>query len=101
MKKRTKERRSSTQSQFLSLLFSRNANPSSSLRKQIAEEFGMSPRSVQVWFQNRRAKEKKARKEEAVENIPPVLRNETPFLDAESANYIEYFSMFSQTRHKE
>jgi len=36
--------------------------PSQSLREELAQKLGMTPRRVQVWFQNKRAKERRLRK---------------------------------------
>ncbi|KAL5528590.1 hypothetical protein ACEPAF_7726 [Sanghuangporus sanghuang] len=38
--------------------FKRETKPNAALRKQLAAQLEMTPRGVQVWFQNRRAKEK-------------------------------------------
>ncbi|KAG0168607.1 hypothetical protein DFQ28_009298 [Apophysomyces sp. BC1034] len=38
--------------------FAMNVSPNSKLRKQLAERLQMSERSIQIWFQNRRAKTK-------------------------------------------
>ncbi|KAI9008373.1 homeobox domain-containing protein, partial [Gaertneriomyces semiglobifer] len=42
----------------LESVFRENPKPTSKMRERLAEQLGMLPRSVQVWFQNRRAKEK-------------------------------------------
>lgn len=55
-----KHRRRTTKSQFMVLekSFEDNAKPSASTRKTLADQLDMTPRGVQVWFQNRRAKAK-------------------------------------------
>ncbi len=55
-KKRT--RTSSEQLRILQKAFATDPMPSSSSRLALSKRLGMNPRAVQVWFQNRRAKEK-------------------------------------------
>jgi Homeodomain len=47
---------------LLDSIFRRTPRPSSVLRSEIACSFGMTERSVQIWFQNRRAKESRSRR---------------------------------------
>jgi hypothetical protein len=56
----TKHRRRTSRAQFklLEASFSENSKPSAAMRRWLAQKLGMTPRSVQVWFQNRRAKAK-------------------------------------------
>lgn len=54
-----RKRTSKSQLQILEKTFESNKKPDSTLRNQLSEQLGMTPRSVQVWFQNRRAKQKK------------------------------------------
>ncbi|EGG07485.1 uncharacterized protein MELLADRAFT_35504, partial [Melampsora larici-populina 98AG31] len=56
-----KHRRRTTPAQLnvLEAQFESNSKPDVVLRKQLAEKLDMTPREVQVWFQNRRAKTKK------------------------------------------
>merc|ERR1711915_11457 len=56
-----RKRTSKTQLKILEKTFESNKKPDSALRNQLSEQLGMTPRSVQVWFQNRRAKQKKAK----------------------------------------
>ncbi|KAI8332265.1 homeobox domain-containing protein, partial [Chlamydoabsidia padenii] len=35
-----------------------NTKPNATKRHQLAEQLGMTPRTVQIWFQNKRAKAK-------------------------------------------
>jgi hypothetical protein len=53
-----KHRRRTSKDQFKALetIFMSNCKPSANVRKELAQELGMSARAVQVWFQNRRAK---------------------------------------------
>lgn len=53
-KKTTKKQLDILEKRFLT-----NPRPDARLRKFLAEQLGMSARSIQIWFQNRRAKEKK------------------------------------------
>lgn len=52
-------RLSANQVCFLSLVYKHDPHPGPMLRRQISKDFDLSPRKVQVWFQNRRAKERK------------------------------------------
>lgn len=56
-----RKRTSKTQLKILEKTFEVNIKPDAVLRNQLSEQLGMTPRSVQVWFQNRRAKQKKAK----------------------------------------
>ncbi|KAF7968685.1 hypothetical protein HWV62_29688 [Athelia sp. TMB] len=53
-----RKRTSAEQAKVLEGIFATNPKPDSKLRARLAEELDMKPRGVQVWFQNRRAKEK-------------------------------------------
>jgi len=53
---RKRTRTSPEQLDTLVSFFETQPNPSMKQRKQLAEKTGMTPRSIQVWFQNRRAK---------------------------------------------
>ncbi|KXN66498.1 homeobox-domain-containing protein [Conidiobolus coronatus NRRL 28638] len=55
-----KHRKRTTKEQFLILesVFMHSAKPSLAVRKALAVRLGMTPRGVQVWFQNRRSKAK-------------------------------------------
>jgi hypothetical protein len=53
-----RKRTTSTQLKTLETIFKRDTKPNGPLRVELAAKLGMTPRGVQVWFQNRRAKEK-------------------------------------------
>ncbi|KAN0090786.1 hypothetical protein V8E55_004352 [Tylopilus felleus] len=57
-----RKRTSRHQLKVLEDVFRKDTKPNAVLRKKLAAELDMSPRAVQVWFQNRRAKEKALRK---------------------------------------
>ncbi|KAM0673538.1 hypothetical protein GVAV_002913 [Gurleya vavrai] len=54
-----RRRTSKMQLKVLEKTFETNVRPDAAMRKILGEQLGMTPRSVQVWFQNRRAKIKK------------------------------------------
>jgi hypothetical protein len=53
-----RKRTTSAQLKILEGIFKRDTKPNGVLRNKLAVELGMTARGVQVWFQNRRAKEK-------------------------------------------
>ena len=52
--KAKRKRASARQVEILRQAFAQNPFPSSETRRRLAEELGMTPRSVQIWFQNQR-----------------------------------------------
>lgn len=60
--KSKRTRASPEQLAFLEASFSKNPSPNCKLRESIAQRIGMPERSIQVWFQNRRAKVKIAQR---------------------------------------
>jgi hypothetical protein len=71
----TKKRIRTTPDQLrlLEKTYEREKIPSQSLREELALKLGMTPRRVQVWFQNKRAKERRLKKsmKEPMENYAP------------------------------
>ncbi|KAH7888470.1 hypothetical protein F5I97DRAFT_1804323 [Phlebopus sp. FC_14] len=57
-----RKRTSRAQLKVLEDVFRKDTKPNAALRKKLANELDMQPRAVQVWFQNRRAKDKHLRK---------------------------------------
>lgn len=55
-----RRRTSKDQFQVLEGSFQENSKPNATVRRTLAGKLGMTPRAVQVWFQNRRAKMKMA-----------------------------------------
>lgn len=54
--KKKRKRTAPDQLKVLEDVFSGHQHPNLLLRNQLAVQLGMTPRSVQIWFQNRRAK---------------------------------------------
>ena len=54
--KLSRRRLTADETRILNRVFERNPKPNGMLRDQLAVQLNMSPRNVQVWFQNRRAK---------------------------------------------
>ncbi|KAF5380621.1 hypothetical protein D9615_004545 [Tricholomella constricta] len=74
-----RKRTSPSQLRVLESVFKRDTKPNGPLRVQLAAELGMNPRGVQVWFQNRRAKEKgKASKAAKADQREPQDHPESP-----------------------
>ncbi|KAG9534770.1 hypothetical protein KCU71_g22315, partial [Aureobasidium melanogenum] len=78
---KNQKRQRATQDQLITLEmeFNKNPTPTAAVRERIADEINMTERSVQIWFQNRRAKIKNiARKSiengEDCESIPESMR---------------------------
>lgn len=76
-----KHRKRTTKAQLkvLEQTFETNIRPDANMRKKLGEQLGMTPRSVQVWFQNRRAKIKKLTQKKAAQQ-----ENSNNTRDAES-----------------
>lgn len=78
---KNQKRQRATQDQLttLELEFSKNPTPTADVRDRIAAEINMTQRSVQIWFQNRRAKIKLLAKKhlengEDLDSIPESMR---------------------------
>ncbi|EOB13276.1 Homeobox protein HD-10 [Nosema bombycis CQ1] len=65
--------------------------PDSALRKKLGEQLGMTPRSVQVWFQNRRAKIKK--QQQSMENRSSPIMNYIPQRRYKTSEEFELYPM--------
>ncbi|EHA52524.1 Transcription elongation factor SPT4 [Pyricularia oryzae] len=78
---KNQKRQRATQDQLTTLEqeFAKNPTPTATVRDRIAEEINMTERSVQIWFQNRRAKIKLMAKKsletgEDIDSIPESMR---------------------------
>ncbi|KAK2755054.1 hypothetical protein FQN54_006582 [Arachnomyces sp. PD_36] len=78
---KNQKRQRATQDQLttLELEFNKNPTPTAAVRERIAQDINMTERSVQIWFQNRRAKIKMIAKKsietgEDCDSIPESMR---------------------------
>lgn len=63
-----RHRTSRDQLKILEKSFSENSKPSATVRRILAQKLEMTPRGVQIWFQNRRAKAKLLRRRSCIQN---------------------------------
>jgi len=56
-----RQRISSEQSEILEEVYKQKRSPGPNLRNQLATQLQMTPRRVQIWFQNKRAREKRSK----------------------------------------
>jgi hypothetical protein len=68
-----KHRKRTSRAQFkvLEKTFLENPKPNAAIRRWLAQKLSMTPRGVQVWFQNRRAKEKTINAKKPAVTTPP------------------------------
>lgn len=71
---RKRTRATADQLSVLEDTFAVNVSPNSKLRKQLAEQLQMSERSIQIWFQNRRAKVKHMQKRAQIQMHQASIR---------------------------
>jgi hypothetical protein len=95
---KNQKRQRATQDQLttLEMEFNKNPTPTATVRDRIAEEINMTERSVQIWFQNRRAKIKMLAKKslesgEDMDSIPESMRQYLAMQAMESGKSIPGF----------
>ncbi|KAL2168736.1 hypothetical protein VTG60DRAFT_6907 [Thermothelomyces hinnuleus] len=95
---KNQKRQRATQDQLttLEMEFNKNPTPTANVRERIAEEINMTERSVQIWFQNRRAKIKMLAKKslengEDMDSIPESMRQYLAMQAMESGKSIPVF----------
>ncbi|KAI8994644.1 hypothetical protein BDB01DRAFT_773524 [Pilobolus umbonatus] len=71
---RKRTRATADQLTVLEDTFSVNVSPNSKLRKQLSDQLKMSERSIQIWFQNRRAKVKHMQKRAQMQMQQAAIR---------------------------
>ncbi|KAG6901863.1 hypothetical protein C0995_007089 [Termitomyces sp. Mi166 len=74
--KKPRHRHTPAQLAALNELFGKNEHPSLELRSSLAERLGMETKTVNAWFQNKRASSKK-RTRSIPYNVPPVISSST------------------------
>lgn len=94
-----KHRRRTSRAQFkvLEKTFLENPKPNAAVRRWLAQKLVMTPRGVQVWFQNRRAKEKSAnaKSTESAKHTSTTTTTATAATTTPTASSSSSFSSFS------
>lgn len=71
--------------------YNQSSKPSRHVREQLSQETGLDMRVIQVWFQNRRAKDKRMKKEEeqqgATSPTTPTVGDDSRSLDDDHTSY--------------
>lgn len=70
--------------------------PNQELREKIAKELGMTTRRVQIWFQNKRAKEKRMKM--AVDEGTPKIFHETSIPNQNNYGFMPKLSYFNNMK---
>lgn len=102
-----RKRTTKEQLEVLEKTFETNIKPDAALRKALATKLKMTPRSVQVWFQNKRAKvknmkplEKKEAKEIELESLLIKKENKKEDYECFLSNYSGYTKEFGNIPQK-
>jgi hypothetical protein len=72
--KQKRRRKEQNQLEVLEEVFKRDPLPSRKTKEKLAKEVGLPQRAVQVWFQNRRAKERRALRDLEEARLPDLRR---------------------------
>ncbi|KZP34714.1 homeobox-domain-containing protein [Athelia psychrophila] len=70
--KKKRKRADAAQLKVLNATYQRTAFPSTEERQSLANELGMPPRSVQIWFQNRRQSDRQTSRQNSTTTGPPA-----------------------------
>ncbi|KAI5191841.1 hypothetical protein NEMIN01_1696 [Nematocida minor] len=104
-----RKRTSKEQLEVLEKTFETNIKPDAALRKALATKLRMTPRSVQVWFQNKRAKvkntkapaeKKEAEKEIELESLFIKKENKKEDYECFLSNYSGYTKEYGSVPQK-
>ncbi|KAI7900174.1 uncharacterized protein BX663DRAFT_518844 [Cokeromyces recurvatus] len=92
---RKRTRATAEQLAVLEDTFAVNVSPNSKLRKQLAEQLNMSERSIQIWFQNRRAKVKHMQKRAQMQMQQAAMRAQLYHYHQQQQQQQQQYSMMS------
>ncbi|KAH9387285.1 uncharacterized protein NEMAJ01_2181 [Nematocida major] len=82
-----------SQTRLLLVVYKSNPKPGNELRKKLSKEFNIPMRTVQIWFQNRRAKDKRTREKAPEEKDSAVSSPSVAF------SYEEYYNGFLEEHY--
>ncbi|EIJ87506.1 hypothetical protein NEPAR06_0087 [Nematocida parisii] len=97
-KKIKRPRLTTAQTKLLSIVYQQNPRPSNDLRCKLASDFNIPIRTVQIWFQNRRAKDRKYNT--LVSSSESELSEKAPNKAASASTYDEYYRLFIEENYK-
>ncbi|KAG1401571.1 hypothetical protein G6F60_006292 [Rhizopus arrhizus] len=78
--KAKRRRANGEQLEVLNRVFDRTFFPSTQVRAELGRQLGMSPRTVQIWFQNRRQAMRTKERQRLVRQSPVVPKKVAPFV---------------------
>jgi len=97
---RKRSRATPEQLAILEATFEKNTSPNSKLREVLAEKVHMSERSIQIWFQNRRAKVKNTQKRQQQVAFQDQLYKSQLFLQYQNGMYGGYPPPYGQPMYQ-
>ena len=97
---RKRSRATPEQLAILEATFEKNTSPNSKLREALAEKVHMSERSIQIWFQNRRAKVKNTQKRHQQAVFQDQLYKNQLFLQYQNGMYGGYPPPYGQPMYQ-
>lgn len=83
-----RHRTSAEQLRVLEMTYAGNKVPNQELRKDLATQLGMTNRRVQIWFQNKRAKEKRLRSQSQLRMHPTSIMATTSSASSTSSSSV-------------
>ncbi|KAM0747712.1 hypothetical protein T439DRAFT_358933 [Meredithblackwellia eburnea MCA 4105] len=91
-KKRSRTLTTAHQTAVLNALLAKTRFPSTETREEVGQQIGMSARRVQIWFQNRRQSQKRARDRETAEANAAGVHGGMVSMTHPSAHHADYLS---------
>ncbi|KAI8137292.1 hypothetical protein BJV82DRAFT_583795 [Fennellomyces sp. T-0311] len=98
---RKRTRATAEQLAVLEDTFSVNVSPNAKHRKQLSEQLGMSERSIQIWFQNRRAKVKHMQKRAQMQMQQAAMRAQMFHQQQQQQYYYPYMWLQQQQQQQQ
>ncbi|KAG2225350.1 hypothetical protein INT45_005594 [Circinella minor] len=94
-----RRRTSRAQLKVLEKSFSENSKPNATVRRILAQKLDMTPRGVQIWFQNRRAKAKLQRRKQSANSEDQQEKQQQDQQDQQQYHYQQQGSPYSSDEY--